>query len=127
LEFQLDVAGMPTPRPRFNGKFAYMPKTYTEYQKMLVSLIHSLGVTNADYRRLHLIFHFEYPKSTPKYKRLDGVPLLNKFDADNLAKGVMDALQKAGILEDDRQIYDLRVEKYRTTEKNKIYVKLWEA
>ena len=122
----LDVAGMPTPRPRFNGKFAYMPKTYNDYQKMLVALIKEKGIEKGEYKRIHLIFHFEYPKSTPKYKRIDGLPLLNKFDADNLAKGVMDALQKAEVIEDDRQFYDLRVEKYRTTETNKIYVKLWE-
>ena len=122
----LDVAGMPTPRPRFNGKFAYMPKTYNDYQKMLVALIQEKGIEKGEYKRIHLIFHFEYPKSTPKYKRIDGFPLLNKFDADNLAKGVMDALQKAEVIEDDRQFYDLRVEKYRTTETNKIYVKLWE-
>ena len=117
---------MPTPRPRFNGKFAYMPKTYNDYQKMLVALIQEKGIEKGEYKRIHLIFHFEYPKSTPKYKRIDGLPLLNKFDADNLAKGVMDALQKAEVIEDDRQFYDLRVEKYRTTETNKIYVKLWE-
>ena len=122
----MDVAGMPTPRPRFNGKFAYMPKTYVEYQKALVTLLQAKGITKSDYCRIHLIFHFQYPKSTPKYKRIDGAPLFNKFDTDNLAKGVMDALQKAEIIEDDRQIYDLRVEKYRTTESNKIYVKLWE-
>lgn len=126
MEFVLDVAGMPTPRPRFNGKFAYMPKTYNDYQKMLVALIKEKGIEKGEYKRIHLIFHFEYPKSTPKYKRIDGLPLLNKFDADNLAKGVMDALQKAEVIEDDRQFYDLRVEKYRTTETNKIYVKLWE-
>ena len=118
---------MPTPRPRFNGKFAYMPKTYNEYQKSLVALIQGQGVPKGNYCRVHLIFHFSYPKSTPKYKRLDGVPLRNKFDTDNLAKGVMDALEKAGIVEDDRCFYDLRVEKYRTIEDNKIYVRLWEC
>ena len=41
----LDVAGMPTPRPRFNGKFAYMPKTYVSI-KALVVLLHSMGIRN---------------------------------------------------------------------------------
>ena len=123
----LDIAGMPTPRPRFNGKFAYMPKTYNDYQKSLVALIHEIGIEKRDYCRIKMTFHFSYPKSTPKYKRLDGAPLRSKFDCDNLAKGVMDALEKAGVVDDDRQFYQVKVDKYRTTEDNKIHVKLWEC
>ena len=127
MEFTLDTAGKPTPRPRFNGRFAYMPKPYEEYQKSLIALLKEQGVPKADYCHIHLVFHFAYPKSTPKYKRLDGFPLRSKFDTDNLAKGVMDALQKADIIEDDRQLCSLKVEKYRTTQNDKIYVKLWEC
>ena len=122
----MDTTGMPTPRPRFNGKFAYMPKSYNDYQKRLVALLLELGVPKASYKRISLVFHFSYPKSTPKYKRLEGVPLLNKFDCDNLAKGVMDALEKAGVVEDDRQFYSIKVEKFRTLGEDKIYVRLWE-
>jgi len=127
VEFILQATGKPTPRPRFNGKFAYMPKPYEDYQKMLVQLLKEKGIEKGNYCRIHLVFHFAYPKSTPKYKRIDGLPLRNKFDTDNLAKGVMDALQKAEVIEDDRQLYCLRVEKFRTTETDKIFVKLWEC
>ena len=126
MEFVLDIAGMPTPRPRFNGKFAYMPKSYNDYQKALVALIHEQGVPKGDYTRISVVFHFSYPKSTPKYKRLEGVPMRNKFDCDNLAKGVMDALEKAQIIEDDRKFFSVKSEKYRTLGENKIYVKLWQ-
>ncbi len=111
MEFVLDIAGMPTPRPRFNGKFAYMPKTYNAYQQALVALIHEQGIPVGDYTRIAIVFHFAYPKSTPKYKRLEGVPMRNKFDCDNLAKGVMDALEKAEIIEDDRKFFSVKSEK----------------
>lgn len=104
-----------------------MPKPYEDYQKMLVLLLKEQGIEKRNYCKIHLVFHFAYPKSTPKYKRIDGFPLMNKFDTDNLAKGVMDALQKADVIDDDRQLYSLKVEKYRTTENDKIYVKLWEC
>lgn len=126
MEFVLETTGMPTPRPRFNGKFAYMPKSYNDYQKRLVALLLELGVPKGEYKRIHLVFHFAYPKSTPKYKRLDGVPLLHKFDCDNLAKGVMDALEKAEVVADDRQFYSIKVEKFRTLGEDKIYIRLWE-
>ena len=35
VEFILDIEGRPTLRPRFNGKMAYMPKPYNDYQKPL--------------------------------------------------------------------------------------------
>ncbi len=127
VEFILDIQGRPTPRPRFNGKMAYMPKAYTDYQKALVNLIKAKNLSNGDFCRIHMVFHFAYPKSTPKYRRIDGLPLRQKFDGDNLAKGVMDALEKSGMVEDDRQFYQVRVDKYRTTETSKIHVKLWEC
>tara|TARA_R100000388_G_C7186656_1_gene131379 strand:+ start:385 stop:768 length:384 start_codon:yes stop_codon:yes gene_type:complete len=127
VEFILDIEGRPTPRPRFNGKMAYMPKAYNDYQKALVNLIKAQNLSDGDFCRIHMVFHFAYPKSTPKYRRIDGLPLRQKFDGDNLAKGVMDALEKSGMVEDDRQFYQVRVDKYRTTETSKIHIKLWEC
>ena len=127
MEFILDIEGRPTPRPRFNGKMAYMPKPYNDYQKALVNLIKAQNLSDGDFCRIHMVFHFSYPKSTPKYRRIDGLPLRQKFDGDNLAKGVMDALEKAGMVEDDRQFYQVRVDKYRTTETSKNHIKIWEC
>ena len=104
-----------------------MPKPYNDYQKTLVNLIKAQNLSDGDFCRIHMVFHFSYPKSTPKYRRIDGLPLSQKFDGDNLAKGVMDALEKAGMVEDDRQFYQVRVDKYRTTETSKIHKKLWEC
>jgi Holliday junction resolvase RusA-like endonuclease len=127
VEFILDIEGKPTPRPRFNGRVAYMPKSYNDYQKKLVILIQEKNLKKGDFCRINITFHFMYPKSTPKYKLIDGLPLRTNFDTDNLAKGVMDAIEKAGLVEDDRQLYQLKVDKYRTTEMSKIQVKLWEC
>lgn len=116
---------MPTPRPRFNGRFAYMPKTYVQYQKDLVSLLLEKGIEKADYYKIHMVFHFAYPKSTPKKRRVEGEPLRTNFDCDNLAKGVMDALEKSEIIENDKQFWSIKSEKFRTLHEDKIYVKLW--
>lgn len=127
MEFILETEGKPTPRPRFNGRVAYMPKSYNDYQKKLVILIQEKNLKKGDFCRISITFHFMYPKSTPKYKLIDGLPLRAKFDVDNLAKGVMDALEKADLVDDDRQFYQLKVDKYRTTGTSKIQIKLWEC
>jgi len=43
-------------------------------------------------------------------KRING----NRLDCDNLAKPVLDAMKKAGIIHDDSLVYDLHVTKHAT-------------
>jgi Holliday junction resolvase RusA-like endonuclease len=62
--------------------------------------------------QLQLCFHFPWRKSEPKKNRAMGMmPMTTRPDADNLAKGAIDAMQKAGFMEEDSLIYDLRVSK----------------
>lgn len=51
---------------------------------------------------VNLRFNFTKPKSTPKKV----TNKLTKPDWDNLAKGVMDALQNLGLYRDDAQVTD---------------------
>ena len=62
--------------------------------------------------QLQLRFHFPWRKNEPKKNRLCGLmPMTTRPDADNLAKGCIDAMAKAGFMLDDSLIYDLRVSK----------------
>ena len=50
--------------------------------------------------------------------RLDDDALLphtERPDADNLVKSILDAMTRAGVWEDDAQVYELRVRKFRTS------------
>lgn len=62
--------------------------------------------------QLQLRFHFPWRKNEPKKNRVGGMmPMTSRPDADNLAKGCIDAMAKAGFMLDDSLIYDLRVSK----------------
>lgn len=43
------------------------------------------------------------------------VPKLSRPDCDNYAKLILDAMAKTGYVNDDQQIYDLRITKYHST------------
>lgn len=57
---------------------------------------------------LEMRFNLERPKSLPKAIKY---PMRSRSDVDNLAKSVMDGLQKAGILSNDNIVTDLAVQK----------------
>lgn len=63
-------------------------------------------------QRLSLTYFIPMPKSWTKHKRslMAGSPHASKPDADNLAKGFMDAFKVEG--QDDRHVAVLHVEKY---------------
>lgn len=114
LKYILDIDAMPTPRPRL-GKFGtYNPPNYTKYKKGLVILLKSLNIPKEDYSYVKIFFRFPYPASTPKKNRLDEAPMRYKYDIDNLLKGFFDALQDAGIVQDDRRIAGVYAEKFFT-------------
>lgn len=69
---------------------------------------------------VELTFFFRYPKSTAKKRLVDLQPCFTKADVDNLAKGVLDAMEQAGIIKNDREIVHLDVAKYWTTGDSRI-------
>lgn len=114
MKYKLDIDAIPTPRPRL-GKFGtYNPAHYTKYKKSLVILLKSLNIPKEDYSYVKVFFHFPYPSSTPKKNRIDEAPMRYKYDIDNLLKAFFDALQDAGIVEDDRKIAGVYAEKFFT-------------
>jgi Holliday junction resolvase RusA-like endonuclease len=55
-----------------------------------------------------IVSYFSFPKTTKK-KELE--PCLNKKDTDNIAKYLLDSMNKI-IFHDDNQVYSLTIEKY---------------
>jgi len=57
---------------------------------------------------------------------IDLFPLIDAGDADNRAKGILDALQHARIFNNDRQVRDLRIRFKHPIPHGAVEVTLWE-
>ena len=112
--YKIPIQPMPTPRPRASRFGVYNPKKYTDYKKNLIIHLHSLNIPKKDYDYIHAKFYVPYPKSTPKKNLIDNFPLRQCFDCDNVIKGLCDALEQASIIDNDRQISSMFIQKYRT-------------
>lgn len=120
MEIQYKVVGIPKPqaRPKFFRNKAgftgtYSPKTdwfglvYGETLKQKNLLKNRLSGALC----VVLRFGMPIPKSISKKKRANLYFVTKKPDVDNLAKAVMDAINNAGIWEDDSQVAVLEVSK----------------
>lgn len=105
-------------RPRFNGKFAYTPKETVAYENWVKTcyLEKYRGQKPLEKPlKVKIIAYYEIPKSASKKKRqqmlnMEMFPTV-KPDTDNIAKGILDSLNKIAYL-DDKQVVKLEVEKY---------------
>ena len=112
------ITPRPTPRPRFTrtGRVYNDPK-YTSYKRDLTILIKTLKIEKKDYYKLDAIFFLPYPKGTAKKRTIDNVPHRKKPDKDNFEKGLMDAMELAGVFANDGQVSDGEILKRYTTNK----------
>jgi Holliday junction resolvase RusA-like endonuclease len=117
LKFRVNIEGYPTPRARLakNGQ-AYNTAKYRTYKKKLAGEFVKMGVPKGDYEYVRINFYFPYPTNTAQKNIVDKAPMRYKYDVDNLIKGFFDALQDAGIVEDDRTIAAVYSEKLFTVE-----------
>jgi Holliday junction resolvase RusA-like endonuclease len=96
------------PRPRLGKNGAYNESWYTQYKKDIVILIKQAKIPKGDYSQLYAIFGMPYPqvvKGGNKMK-IEGLPhRIHSGDTDNITKGLKDAIQNAGLVEDDCSIY----------------------
>jgi Holliday junction resolvase RusA-like endonuclease len=61
---------------------------------------------------VHIKYYRPHLKSAPaKIKNKPYAPITTRPDCDNLAKGVLDAMQATGYFLDDAQVYKLTIEK----------------
>lgn len=114
--YRLQITPQPTPRPRLGANGAYNPTKYTKYKSDLIFLLKGLKVPPMDYDYIHARFYLPYAKSTPKKRLINNFPLRTNFDCDNVIKGLCDALEQAKIVEDDRHLSSMFIEKFRTTD-----------
>lgn len=116
LRLSLDIDPMPAPRPRarafmVKGKpivSMYHPKEYTDWQKEAVGAINdALRGEDPPHMEGPLTVGIIVSKTRPKTTKLSAP----KPDLDNFAKGVLDAMTKAGVWGDDSQVEFLAVKK----------------
>ena len=91
-----------------NGNRTYLPAKVKEYRKAVADAVNAAGCGQAT-GRLSL-FVAVYPAS----KR--------KQDLDNRIKGLQDALQEAGVFEDDEQIDSLHIVRREVVKGGKVEV-----
>ena len=116
LTYTLNITPQPTPRPRLGRFKVYNEKKYTQYKKSIIWLLKSLKIPLKDYDYIHSRFFYPYPKNTPKKRFIDKYPLRKNFDCDNVVKGLLDSLEQAQVIQNDRQFTAIYVEKYYTTQ-----------
>ena len=108
VRLTFDRPAMAKPRPRGKGRQFYMPPLYMEWKKD-VALEAALRYAKTQ---------FEGPVSIKiSIRRTRFVVEINqslrkrfgRADLDNLAGGVLDALQDAGVIDNDRNVVDMEV------------------
>ena len=132
MSYTISILPVPTPRPKIRvmnvrGKKvpqAYYPAKYHKYKAELAFFLIVEGIAKEDYGIIDATFFLPYPKSTPKYKLVEGTPHRKKPDADNFLKGLMDGLEIAGVTENDSKFWDVRAVKLYTTGNPRIVFEL---
>lgn len=106
-------------RPRFNGKFAYTPKETRSYENLVrckaeeEMVKNNLSIfTGPLIAEIEVLF--DIPKSASK-KMIENIKNNKEYptkkpDVDNIAKTILDALNKV-VYDDDSQVVDLIVHK----------------
>jgi|ETNvirnome_2_130_1030620.scaffolds.fasta_scaffold06330_4 Holliday junction resolvase RusA-like endonuclease len=107
LNIEILLKGRACPRPRRSrGGGVFMPKPYKDWKKQVVELLqNATDVRDIELCEVKMLFLFAKPKRLKK--TLGRVPRGTKPDTDNLAKGLLDALQDSGIIKDDKLVYKM--------------------
>jgi Holliday junction resolvase RusA-like endonuclease len=115
--YLLPITPKPTPRPRLGKNGVYNTSSYKAYKQNLIKWISLLKIPRNNYDFIWAKFYVPYPKSTKKSDLIDKYPLKKVFDCDNVIKGLCDALEQSGVVENDRCFCSMMIEKFRTTDK----------
>ena len=123
IHFKIEGPGIPQGRPRAvrmgAGVRMYDPPKSKAYKQMVAAVVRSYMKINGiqtitEPIAVHLNFYFTPPKSYTKKKlkliEEGKLHYTKSVDADNLAKGVLDACNKI-LFKDDSQIVELNITK----------------
>lgn len=105
MEFIINADPLPQPRPRFSRGRVYQPADITRYKECIKQKAMELANIPAPLEgklKCTLKFFRRFKNTSRRYG-----------DLDNLAKGILDALNKI-IYADDAQIVSLTAEKYQS-------------
>ena len=132
-EFEVEgkIVGKERPRVNMYTGMVYTPNRTKDYEFLVQQ---SFKVQNPNFRMLdgrvsiEIIAYMSIPKNTSKVKMkamIDNqISPTKKPDIDNIAKSILDAMNKF-VFKDDNQVSKISVEK-RYGEKEKVYVKIEE-
>ena len=132
-EFEVigDIVGKERPRVNTYTNMVYTPTRTKDYEKLiqqyfLIKYPNHEMLTNRI--SVEIIAYMKIPKNTSKKKEkemLDGIiSPTKKPDIDNIAKSILDALNKF-VFKDDNQVSKITVEK-KYGQVEKVYVKIEE-
>jgi Holliday junction resolvase RusA-like endonuclease len=100
---------------------AYNTKQYKANKMELMFHLTGLHIPQHHYTQADINFYFPFPTSTAKKNRLHNTPKTTKPDIDNLAKGILDALEQTKIIKNDSQIHSLTLCKRYTVHNDGYY------
>lgn len=132
-EFEVvgNIIGKQRPRVNMYTGNVYTPnatKDYEEYIKQSFFLKYPKNKIISERVKIEIIAYLKIPANTKKAdkeKMLNGeISPVKKPDIDNIAKIVLDAINKY-VIEDDKQVSKISVEK-RYDEEPKLYIKIEE-
>lgn len=132
-EFEVigDIKGKERPRVNTNTGIVYTPVRTKDYETLIKQyflLKYPRYVTAEERIGIDIVAYMKIPKNTSKIKEskmLDGaISPTKKPDIDNIAKVVLDALNKM-VFKDDNQICKISVEK-KYGKEEKLYIKIYD-
>tara|TARA_R100001086_G_scaffold248380_1_gene185186 strand:- start:281 stop:742 length:462 start_codon:yes stop_codon:yes gene_type:complete len=114
ITIELEPKGKGRPRVTFKGGYAraYTPASTAKWERAAVAILRSQWKTGALVQpvRIHIDAISKRPIRLCRKKDPEGLIFRAALpDADNVAKAVLDAIQKAQIIENDKQVVDLRI------------------
>ena len=114
ISFSVPIKPRPTPRPRVRSgqKGAYYPKGYQSYKDELEWLTKQAWMEAKKTETVK-----PYSVHITVYKDRFDVSVRNSWrerdsvrgDLDNLQKGIVDALQTVGVIDDDRNVHEMTI------------------
>lgn len=130
---ELKIIGRPQGkgRPRLSKYSTYTPEKTKEYEELVKwnykNKYNVAEMPTDKPLKAEIKAYFNIPKSLSKLEKeqLKGKHYTHKPDTDNIAKIILDSLNKLAYI-DDNQVVDLKVEKWYTEDEERVEIKIEE-